>query len=153
MGLGRLEGTQSWTLVGSSLKILFIFIEKEGREKERERDINVWEKHQSVAPHTPPTGGLACNPGTSPDWESNRRPFGSLNPLSHTSQGGKQQFKHPPVGEPFVPTSVDKHHFGNSPVTCNKTQQLGRPGCRVTSIHWVSIQCDLIPLSNFCGKA
>ena len=25
----------------------------------------------------PPTRGLACNPGTCPDWESNRRPFGS----------------------------------------------------------------------------
>ena len=25
----------------------------------------------------PPTGGLACNPGMCPDWESNQRPFGS----------------------------------------------------------------------------
>ena len=45
--------------------------------------------------HGPPTGDLACNPGMCPDWESNRRPFGSqpeLNPLSHTSQGNKCLF-------------------------------------------------------------
>ncbi|XP_053782498.1 cadherin-like and PC-esterase domain-containing protein 1 isoform X2 [Desmodus rotundus] len=34
-------------------------------------------KHQCVvASHTPPTGGLTCNPGMCPDWESNQRPFG-----------------------------------------------------------------------------
>ena len=34
---------------------------------------------------------LARNPGMCPDWESNWQPFGlqpTLNPLSHTSQGG-----------------------------------------------------------------
>ena len=30
-----------------------------------------------VASHTPPTGGLALNPGVCPDWELNQRPFGS----------------------------------------------------------------------------
>ena len=35
-----------------------------------------------VTSHAPPTGGLARNPGMCPDWESNRRPFGS--------QGGTQ---------------------------------------------------------------
>ena len=43
-----------------------------------------------VAPRTPPTGDLACNPGMFPDWESNWRPFGSqpaLSPLIYTSQG------------------------------------------------------------------
>ena len=36
------------------------------------------EKHQCVvASHAPPTGDLACNPGMCPDWELNRRPFGS----------------------------------------------------------------------------
>ena len=48
-------------------------------------------KHQCVvASRAPPTGDLACNPGTCPDWESNRRPFVSqpvLNPRSYTSQG------------------------------------------------------------------
>ena len=36
------------------------------------------EKHQCVvASHVSPTGDLACNPGTCPDWESNWQPFGS----------------------------------------------------------------------------
>ena len=51
---------------------LFSFRER-GREGEREG-----EKHQCVvASCTPPTGDLVGNPGTCPDWESNRRPFGS----------------------------------------------------------------------------
>ena len=49
---------------------VFIFREEKGRRKR--------EKHQYVvAPHTTPTGDLVCNPGMCPDWESNRRPFGS----------------------------------------------------------------------------
>ena len=65
---------------------LFIYLERgEGREKVRERNINVW------LPLTwPPTGDLACNPGMCPDWESNQWPFGlqpELNPRSYTSQG------------------------------------------------------------------
>ena len=52
--------------------ISFIFRER-GREGEREG-----EKHQCVvASHVPPTGDLAHNPGMCPDWEWNRRPFGS----------------------------------------------------------------------------
>ena len=51
------------------LKILFSFLERgEGRKKERERNIDVWEKYQSVASH---------NPGMCPDWELNQPPFGS----------------------------------------------------------------------------
>ena len=44
----------------------------------------------------PPTGDLACNPDTFPDWELNWQPFGSqpvLNPLSHASQGHTIYFK------------------------------------------------------------
>ena len=42
---------------------------------ERERE---GEKHQCVvASCIPPTEGLAHNPGMCPDWELNRRPFGS----------------------------------------------------------------------------
>ena len=65
-------------------KILFIFIilffkrfiyllleRGEGREKEGEKHPCV------VASHMPPTGDLACNPGTCPHWESNRQYFGS----------------------------------------------------------------------------
>ena len=48
------------------LKILFIFREREGREKEGERSTNVW------LPHTHPlTEDLAQNPGMRPDWEWN----------------------------------------------------------------------------------
>ena len=51
---------------------LFTFRER-GREGDREA-----EKHQCVvASCVPPTRDLAHNPGMFPDWESNRRPFGS----------------------------------------------------------------------------
>ena len=67
------------------LKILLIFFSERGREGEREG-----EKHQCVvASHVAPTGDLTCNPGMCPDWELNRRHFGSqpmLDPLSYTSQ-------------------------------------------------------------------
>ena len=65
---------------------LFQFFLERGEEKDKEG-----EKHQCVvASHTPPTGNLACNPGTCPDWESTGNPLvprPALNPLSHTSQG------------------------------------------------------------------
>ena len=54
------------------LRFIFIFRQR-GREGEREG-----KKHQCVvASRAPPTGGLACNPGMCPDWESNQQPFGS----------------------------------------------------------------------------
>ena len=52
--------------------IYLLLDREEGREKERERYINVW-----LALACPPTGDLACNPGICPDWESNHQPFGS----------------------------------------------------------------------------
>ena len=55
-------------------KILFIFREQETFIfRERERNISVREKHHSVAS---PTGDLACNSDTCPDWELNQWPFG-----------------------------------------------------------------------------
>ena len=56
------------------LTILFIyFFTQRGRVGEREG-----EKHPCVvASRASPTGDLACNPGMSPDWESNLGPFGS----------------------------------------------------------------------------
>ena len=45
------------------LKILLGLDRREGREKERGRNIDVQEIHKSVASHTPPTEDLACNPG------------------------------------------------------------------------------------------
>ena len=54
-------------------KTLFTYLKRgEGREKERERNINVWLPLTRL-----PTGDLARNPGMYPDWESNQWPFGS----------------------------------------------------------------------------
>ena len=50
----------------------------EGREKERERNIDVPEKHRSVASPMPPLGDLACNTGMSPDGESNLQVWSSV---------------------------------------------------------------------------
>ena len=56
---------------------IYLFLERgEGREKERERNINVWKIHQLVASWMPPTEDLAHNPGMYPDWELNQEPFG-----------------------------------------------------------------------------
>ena len=41
----------------------------------RERNIDVAEKHPSVASHMHPTKDVALNPGMCPDWESNQQPF------------------------------------------------------------------------------
>ena len=75
------------------LKPLFIYLfleQGEGREKDRERSISVWEKHWPVASHTPPMGtwpatwacvltrnrtSELCLCGTTPS------------PLSHSSRG------------------------------------------------------------------
>ena len=72
----------------------YLFLERrEGREKERERNIDVQQKHQSVASCVPPTGDLACNPGMCPDWESNRRPF-SLQDVAKTTEPQVHQSGH-----------------------------------------------------------
>ena len=71
---------------------MYLFLEiGERKEKDREGNINVREKHLSVASHTLPNGVLAHNPGMCPDQESNEPPFLrrlALNLLSHTSQVG-----------------------------------------------------------------
>ena len=64
------------------LFIIALIITKEylagaAQEKEKEENIDVWEIHQLVASHTPPTGDLARNPGVCYDWESNQWPFSS----------------------------------------------------------------------------
>ena len=64
-------------LYNSFFKKRFYFLEgKGGRKKEGERNIDVWEKHWSVASRMPPNGDLVCNPGMFPDWESTQKPFG-----------------------------------------------------------------------------
>ena len=56
-----------------SLRFYFFIFRKRGQDGERKG-----EKHQCVvASCVPPTGDLAHNPGTCPDWESNWRPFSS----------------------------------------------------------------------------
>ena len=63
---------------------LFIF-----RERGKEGEIEGQKYQCVVASPVPLTGDLARKPGMCPDWESNRRPFGSqpmLSPLSYTSQ-------------------------------------------------------------------
>ena len=56
-------------------KILFLFRERGKREKERERNIDVRETHQLVAPCRPQTGDPAHNPGIGPDHKLNQQPF------------------------------------------------------------------------------
>ena len=68
------------TILNLFFKKDFIYLLLErggGREKDRERNIDVRELHRSVASCTSPTGDLAGNPGMCPDWESNWLPFGS----------------------------------------------------------------------------
>ena len=67
----------------------FIFRER-GREGEREG-----KKHQCVvASHMSPTGGLACNPGICPDWESNQRAL--------ALQGGTQSTEPHQPGQGYI---------------------------------------------------
>ena len=51
---------------------LLMFRWRGREEKERERNINMWEPLKS-----PLLGNMAHNPGICPDWESNQQPFGS----------------------------------------------------------------------------
>ena len=57
-------------------KFLFLYFEREGKGG-RKRNIDVWKKHQSAVSPMPPSGDLASNTGTHPDWELNWQPFGS----------------------------------------------------------------------------
>ena len=55
---------------------IHIFLDRgEGKEKQRKRNTDVWEKHRSVASHMLPNQGPNCNPGLCPDRESNQRHF------------------------------------------------------------------------------
>ena len=77
------------------LDLSYLFLERgEGREKERGRNINVREMVSCLS-HTPPLGTWpatqACAlAGSGTGNLSFHRP--ALNPLSHTSQGGKHFF-------------------------------------------------------------
>ena len=55
---------------------IYLFLERgEEIEKEKEGNIDVQEKYQLMASHTPPTGDRDHDPGTRPDWELNQQPF------------------------------------------------------------------------------
>ena len=58
----------SQVLFKKLFKRFYLLLER-GREGEKRQCV--------VASSAPPTGDLAHNPGMYPDWESNRRPFGS----------------------------------------------------------------------------
>ena len=85
---------------------IYLFLGRgERREKERERNINVW------LPFTHPYWRPSPQPSTCPDWESNQRPFGS--------QAGSQSAEPPSQGSYWVlwllgRSSVCGHHH---PVT------------------------------------
>ena len=64
---------------------IYLFLEREGREKERERNVNVW---------LPLVHPLRHKPGMSPDWELNWRLFGS--------QAGTQSTEPPQPGHLLV---------------------------------------------------
>ena len=72
--LGKIFGHSSFQIGFQFFffKILSTFRHR-GREGEKEG-----EKHQYVViSRAPPPSDVACNSGMCPDWESNRRPFGS----------------------------------------------------------------------------
>ena len=52
---------------------IYLFLEREeGREEERERNMSVWEIHQSLVSIIPLRGDPAHNLGMCPAWESNQ---------------------------------------------------------------------------------
>ena len=67
---------------------VYLFLERrEGREKEREKNISVREKHGSVASSTCPNWDWACNPGTWPELNQQTFALQADAQQSHTSQG------------------------------------------------------------------
>ena len=69
--------------------ICIFFDRGEGREEERERNIDVW------LPFTYPVlGNLACNPGMCHDWESNQQPCGLQASAQSTEPHQPGQDKH-----------------------------------------------------------
>ena len=80
--------------------------DKEGREKEKERNISVREIHQSVASCPPSAGDLARNPDMCPDQELNKRPLGSQASAQSTEP-------HQPGWNALSTDMFCWEHFGN----------------------------------------
>nr|KAF6349168.1 hypothetical protein mMyoMyo1_011724 [Myotis myotis] len=77
------------------LKIYFIYFLQRGRERDRDLETSMREKHRSAASCTPPTGDVPATKVHALDQNrtqdpSVRRPM--LYPLSHTSQGCLRTF-------------------------------------------------------------
>ena len=75
---------------------IYLFLGRgEGRENDRERNIDVWEKHQFIASCMPQQGTWSATQtsAVTGNWTGNLlvcKP--AFNPLSHSSQGRKQYF-------------------------------------------------------------
>ena len=94
----------------------YLFLERgEGREKERERNINVWEIHWLVASCMPSTGDLIRNPDKALTWNWTSDLLVcklALSPLGHTSQGNISPLKWEFRGSVnMVWISQDHEHF------------------------------------------
>ena len=74
-GIHSLPSTEMRKYIFKKDFIYLLLERREGKEKERERNMDVQEIYRLVASPTPPTGDLVCNPGMCPDWESNWWPF------------------------------------------------------------------------------
>ena len=72
------------SLVASLKYFIFIHFWEMGRERERERNIDMWEKHRLASSHTPSSQDPAHNPGMCSDCSVCRT---WPKPWSHTRQG------------------------------------------------------------------
>ena len=116
---------------------IYLFVERqEGREKERERNIDVGEKIRLVASCMPPTGDLARNPGLCPGWDwtsdlSIHRPV--LNPLSYTLQGRVR----------FVCTTMGSLQFCKCGDSSTENNQFFRSLPKFCK-HWLILSCPAL---------
>ena len=70
---------------------IYVFLERgEGREKQRERNIDVWKKHQLVASHACPNRRPGPQPRHVPDQESNQRLFALRDNVQPTESQASQ---------------------------------------------------------------
>ena len=64
----KATGSHLWVII--FWDFMYLFLERgERKEKERDRNMDVQEKHRLVVSHTPPTRHLERNPGKCPDQE------------------------------------------------------------------------------------
>ena len=71
-------------------EFIYLFLERgEGRQKERERDIDVRERHPSVASGRCPSWGPNPQPGVCPDKELNRQPVALRDDIQLTEHTGQ----------------------------------------------------------------